>query len=236
LPFVLSTPLGRCITASLAAGLSFVLAAGCSNLPRVPPSPTAPTTGTTAPTTGTTFPGSARALVFAEFRTNYTPWVRVRVADGPLEGTVAEFEPSSGMYEIRDLPSGVVTLEVSAAGFTSITATVPVGATDPTALVLQRTVPLADATHLLGGSMYLYPSQPGDRVSATYPGVKVEILQGPLAGIFTFSDDALGAYDFGGLPPGPLQVRASADSLEPQTLETVVSGRFTLLDFVMKKR
>ena len=45
-------------------------------------------------------------------------------------------------------------------------------------------------------------------------GVKIEIVDGPLAGVFTFTDDGFGFYDFNGLPPGTIQVRASRLGLQ----------------------
>jgi hypothetical protein len=63
--------------------------------------------------------------------------------------------------------------------------------------------------------------------------VKLEILDGPLAGIFTFSDPDMGDYLFDRVPPGLIHVQASAPWLQSQTLAVVIQGE-TSLDFVMQ--
>jgi hypothetical protein len=54
--------------------------------------------------------------------------------------------------------------------------------------------------------------QPGSS-NAFLVGVKVEILDGPLAGVFTLTDDGAGIYVLRSLPPGVMRVRASSGSM-----------------------
>lgn len=179
--------------------------------------------------------GAIRALIFGDpARTQRLSGVRVELLDGERAGAVAEFDPLTGIYEIRDVPMGFVRVSAFAEGFLPLTTTVSVGLQVPYELVLQRMTP-QPGMHGLWGTMYAYPSRPGDATYSAFGGVKVEILDGPLAGSFTFSnDDDNGMYFFRNLPAGLIHVRASMPGLETQTKEVVVSGE-TRLDFVMQR-
>jgi len=94
-------------------------------------------------------------------------------------------------------------------------------------ILLQRTVPLVDSTHELWG---MVPA-PGSQNSFLIR-VKIEILDGPLAGVFTFTDDDMAMYVLRSLPPGPIQVRASYGALT-QTVSIDLSAHSTRLDFFL---
>jgi hypothetical protein len=59
-----------------------------------------------------------------------------------------------------------------------------------------------------------------------WTGALVEIVDGPLAGEFAFSDE-MGMVIFNGLPLGPVRVRASYGGLE-QTLTITVTPRLVV--------
>jgi hypothetical protein len=176
--------------------------------------------------------GSVKAMIFAdERRTQHIGGARLEVADGPKAGTVANFDPSSGLFEIPGLPAGFVQVTASADGFAPLTTRVAVGLNVPNEFVLPRLAPLPQATNRLRGWTYDEPPNQNGGFSA-WGGVKIEILDGPLAGIFTFSDPDMGDYIFEGVPPGLIHVQAAASWLQSQTLAVVVQGD-TGLDFVM---
>jgi hypothetical protein len=135
------------------------------------------------------------------------------------------------MFEIQDLPAGFVQVTASADGFAPLTSRVAVGLNVPNEFVLQRLAPVPQATNRLSGWTYDEPPNQHGGFSA-WGGVKLELLDGPLAGIFTFSDPDMGDYLFDGVPPGLIHVQASAPWLQSQTLAVVVQGN-TSLDFVM---
>ena len=178
--------------------------------------------------------GAVSVIVFGdEGRTQRLSRARLEVIDGPKAGTLAQFNETSGFYVFSSLPAGQAAVRASADGFSSLTERVPVGTTVPRELVLQRSDPLPNATSSLSGFAFASSSSGGS--TGAYVGVKIEILDGPLAGVFTFTSEAFGDYYFKDLPPGDVRVRASAEWLQSQTLSTVVSGR-SRLDFVMQPR
>jgi hypothetical protein len=190
---------------------------------------------TTLLPTDTQPPSAVRAWIFADSRTQLLATARLEVMDGPKAGALSTFDPSSGIYEIRGLPSGFVTVTASAMGFLALTTRVPVGVSVENEFVLHRQTPLAGANNSLAGTTCAAPVNPGDRPPTCYTGVKVEVLDGPLGGIFTFSDE-LAMYQMDSLPSGVIRVRGTGpDYVEPQTLEVVVAGR-TRLDFLLKRR
>lgn len=164
-----------------------------------------------------------------EAHTHHLSQARVEVIEGPSSGTVARFDEVSGLYVFERLQLGYVTLNLSAPGFVSSIRRVPVGTNMPLEIELQRREALANATSSLQGVTWVYTSR-----NSAWVGVKVEILDGPLAGIFTFSDEWFGMYNLAGLPAGVIHVRASAPWLLPQTLSVAVSGN-TRLDFNMQQ-
>jgi hypothetical protein len=174
--------------------------------------------------------GSLHLIVFGdEGRSQYLSQARVEVLEGPSAGELAGFDQGSGVYVFESLHSGFVRLGVSAPGFVSLIERVPVGTNVPLELVLQRQEQLLNATGSLFGITRVYGNP-----NSAWTGVKVEILDGPLAGIFTFTDEFVGGYHLSGLPPGVVHVRASANWLVPQTLSVSVSGE-THLDFYMQQ-
>jgi hypothetical protein len=114
-------------------------------------------------------------------------------------------------------------VRASADRFAAATIRVPVGVSVAQEIVLTRLVPLVGATHRLSGVAWA-------SAKTAYVGVKVEILDGPHAGVFTFTDEFFGMYSFEGLSAGPVHVRASMSGLVPQTLAVNVFG-YTKLDF-----
>jgi hypothetical protein len=146
---------------------------------------------------------------------------------------VASVDPSTDIYEIPGLPGGFVQVAASADGFAPLTSRVAVGLNLPTEFVLQRLAPVPQGTNRLIGMTRESADEYG-RFSG-WGGVKVEILDGPLAGVFTFSDYDMAEYVIDGLPAGLIHVRASAPWLESQTLAVVVKGD-TWQDFVMKRQ
>jgi hypothetical protein len=178
--------------------------------------------------------GPLRVIVFGdESRTQRLSHARLQVLDGPKAGAVARFDVMSGSYVFESLPAGYVQVRATADQFESLTERLPVGARVPRELVLARSVPLTDATNSLTG-LALASGSPSGPYSA-YIGVKIEILDGPLAGVFTFTDEFFGGYGFKGLPDGEVRVRASAERLQTQTLSVVISGH-TRLDFYMERK
>jgi len=175
--------------------------------------------------------GTVHAIVFGDpSRTQRLSRARLEVFEGPSAGTSAQFNDATGVYEFRDLPAGFVQIRASAPEFAPIEVRLPVGANIVRELVLQRTAALPDARHTLGGTTFV-----ADRPNAAYVGVKIEILDGPLEGIFTFTDEFFAQYFFRDMPPGPIQVRASSAQVHAQTLTVDVSGN-TTLNFFMKAK
>jgi hypothetical protein len=175
--------------------------------------------------------GRLQAFVFGdEARTQRLSRAQVKVLDGPSAGAIARFDGESGLYETENLAAGYVNVEVSADGFEPLRERVPVGANVARELVLTRRDPLVGAVHKLTGAVMVAGSS-----NSRYVDVKIEILDGPLAGVFTFTDEFFGEYGFRGVPPGPISVRASRKGLPPQTLTATVSGD-TTLNFVLQTR
>ena len=162
-------------------------------------------------------------LIADETRTQRLSSGRIEVIEGPFAGTAAVFDSTTGTYGLTGLPHGYVRIRASAELFEAVTMRVPAGVNVTQEIVLRRLVPLPDARHGLGGMTWA-------SANAAYTGVKVEILDGPHAGAFTFSDEHFGMYYIGGLSPGFMRVRASIAGREPQTLGVTVSGS-TRLDF-----
>jgi hypothetical protein len=169
---------------------------------------------------------SARALIFGDAtRSQMLPDARVEILDGPAAGQVATFEPASGFYRLDNLAAGFVRVRASAPGFEPLEQEISVATELPREVVLTRTVPPPDSTHELNGNA----PQPGSS-NAYLTHVKVEILDGPLAGVFTFTDEDMGIYELRSLPPGMMRVRASHGGLS-DTVSVDISGRNTYLVF-----
>jgi hypothetical protein len=171
--------------------------------------------------------GDLRAIVFGDTtRTQRLAQARVEVLDGPLTGQVARFNEVSGLYELLDQPPGFIHVRASAPGFNPVEEQLPVGTELPRELVLQRTVPLVGAEHALDGTVTLAGSP-----NTLLIRVKIEIVDGPVAGVFTFTDDDSGTYMLRSLPAGIVQVRASYGG-RTQTLSVDLSASMTYLPFV----
>lgn len=171
--------------------------------------------------------GDVRAIVFGDMtRTQRLAKARVEVLDGPSAGQVARFDEVSGLYELLDLPAGFIHVRTSAPGFNSVEEQLPVGAEVPRELVLQRTVPLTGADHGLNGIV-----TPAGSPNTLLTRVKIELVDGPVAGVFTFTDDDSGTYMLRSLPAGIVQVRASFGG-RTQILSVDLSGSMTYLPFV----
>jgi hypothetical protein len=170
-----------------------------------------------------------RAIVFGDpARTQWLSRARLEVVQGALSGTVAHFH--NGAYDLVGLPAGFVEIRLSADGFDTVTKRLPVGAKTARELVLRRSKAFPSANSLSGLTRVAEASTN----NFTYEGVMVEILDGPLAGVFTFSDE-FGVYELRSLAAGLTRLRASRAGLQPQELSVTVSGD-TGLDFVMQKR
>jgi hypothetical protein len=166
------------------------------------------------------------AIVFGDVtRTQQLPFARLEILDGPLSGTLARFDEITGQYQVVGLPPGFVRVRTSAAGFDQLEEQVVVGAQIPRRIVLQRTEPLRDATHTLSGTV-----RQSGAPNAALVEVKIEILDGPLAGVFTFTDIDMGIYTLASLPPGVIHVRASKGGFT-QTLSVDISAPSTGLVF-----
>jgi hypothetical protein len=171
--------------------------------------------------------GNARALVFGDAtRTQMLPDARLEISDGPGAGQVAGFEPRTGLYTFYNLPVGFLHIRASAPGFEPVEQEISVGTELSPAIVLARTVPLPDSTHELGGHV----PEPGSP-NAWLTGVKVEILDGPLAGVFTLTDDDMGIYVLRSLPPGVITVRATYGALSDTETVDISGGRGIYLVF-----
>ena len=124
---------------------------------------------------------------------------------------MARFNDATGLYKIPNLPAGFVEIRASAPGFAALDARLPVGTNIARELVLQRSEPLVDATHALWGQAFVAGS-----TTTAYVGVKIEILDGPLAGVFTFTDEFFGEDRFprpaAGRDTSPCLLRATANS------------------------
>jgi hypothetical protein len=170
--------------------------------------------------------GTLNARVFADdMRTQQLSQAHIEVLEGPSAGRIARFNEITGLYEIPDLPPGFVRVRTSARGFNPVEEQLVVGAQLPREMVLQRIEPLPDATHALGG----HASREGSPNSYLIR-VKIEILDGPLSGVFTFTDDDMGLYTIRSLPPGVIQIRASLGGLS-QTVSVEISASSTQLNF-----
>lgn len=190
-------------------------------------SPVAYTIETTLMTGDSQQRGDVRAIVFGDAtRTQRLAQARVEVLDGPAAGQVARFDEASGVYELLDLPAGFIHVRTSAPGFNPVEEQLAVGSQLPREVILQRTVSLTGADHALNGWVGL-SSSPSTRLIR----VKIEIVDGPVAGVFTLTDDDMGEYILRSLPPGVVQVRASYGG-RTQTLSVDLSGSMTYLPFV----
>ena len=170
--------------------------------------------------------GDLSVIVFGDAtRTQRLAQARVEVLDGPSAGQVARFD-TSGVYELLDLPAGFIHVRTSAPGFNPVEEQLIVGAQWPRELVVQRTVPLIDADHALNG-MATFAGAPNSWLIR----VKIEIVDGPLAGVFTLTDDDSGTYMLRSLPAGVVQVRASYGG-RTQTLSVDLSASMTYVNFV----
>ena len=169
--------------------------------------------------------GDLQVIVFGDAtRTQRLPQARVEVLDGPSAGQVAR--EASGVYQVLDLPAGFIHVRASAPGFNPVEEQLMVGTQWPRELVLQRTDPLIGAEHTLYGSVGL-SSSPSTRLIR----VRIEIVDGPLAGVFTLTDDDMGEYGLSSLPAGVVQVRASYGG-RTQTLSVDLAAKMTYLNFV----
>jgi hypothetical protein len=188
--------------------------------------PVAYTIETSLETGGLQQRGDLRAIVFGDTtRTQRLAQARVEVPDGPLAGQVARFDEVSGLYELLDLPAGFIHVRTSAPGFNPIEDQLAVGTELAREVVLTRTAPLPDSTHQLGGMVPV----PGSS-NSFLTHVKVEILDGPLAGVFTFTDDDGADFLLRSLPPGVMRVRASYGSMS-DTVSVDISAPNTWLIF-----
>lgn len=179
---------------------------------------------------------SLRVILYADAtRTQRLATGHLEVVDGPVAGSEVRFNEQEGLYE-TELPPGFVHVRAGAPGFTAVVIEMAVGTSIAHQVVLARREPLVDATHQLIGGAYVYPSKPGDAAFSLYGRVKIEILDGPQAGLFTFTEDDWGFYEISGLVPGLVRVRASRTDLETELATVTVSGPFTKLDFVMKRQ
>lgn len=148
--------------------------------------------------------GNLRAIVFGDdTRTQRLSQAHLEVLDGPSAGRVARLNEVEGVYEIPDLPLGFVRTRTSAPGFGAVEEELIVGSQIERSIVLQRVEPLVDAKYSLAG--HVTHGTPNEYLV----GVKIEILNGPLAGAFTLTDLDMGLYSFKSLPPGVMQIRAS---------------------------
>jgi len=171
--------------------------------------------------------GDLHAIVFGDTtRTQRLAQARVEVLDGPSAGQVARFDEISGLYELLDLPAGFIHVRTSAPGFNPVEEQLAVGAQLPRELVLQRTVPLTGAEHAING-MVTVAGSPNTYLIR----VKIEVVDGPVAGVFTFTDDDSGTYLLRSLPAGVVQVRASYGG-RTQTLSVDLSASMTYVPFV----
>ena len=169
--------------------------------------------------------GKVQAIVFGDItRTQRLPNVRLEVLDGPQVGLVARFDEVAGLYELLNLPPGFVRVRASAPGFNSIEEELVIGAQQPREITLQRSIPLIDANRTLWGMVTARGS------NGFLIRVKIEIVDGPLAGVFTFTDDDMAMYILRSLPPGIVQVRASLGGLT-QTLSVDLSATNNGLNF-----
>ncbi len=188
--------------------------------------PVAYTIETSLETGGLQQRGDLRAIVFGDTtRTQRLAQARVEVLDGPLARQVARFDEVSGLYEVLDLPAGFIHVRTSAPGFNPVEEQLPVGAELPREIVLTRTAPLPDSTHQLSGMVPV----PGSS-NTFFTHAKVEILDGPLAGVFTFTDDDMGEFFLRSLPAGMMRVRASFGSMS-ETVSVDISAPNTWLKF-----
>jgi hypothetical protein len=175
--------------------------------------------------------GNLSVIAFGDTtKTQRLPNVRLEVLDGPRVGLVARFDEVTGMYEFLDLPAGFVRIRASAPEFDAVEEELVIGAQWPRQITLHRTVPLVDANRTLWGMVPV----PGSS-NAFLTGVKIEILDGPLAGVFTFTDDDMAMYWLRSLPPGVVRVRASYGDLT-QTLSIELSSGTTTLHFSLGAR
>lgn len=174
--------------------------------------------------------GKVQAIVFGDdTRTQRLPDARLEVVDGPMAGRIARFDERSGLYELADLPAGFVRLHVSAPGFASKDEEVVIGAQLAREITLQRTVPLIEATRTLTGIV----AAPGS--NAFLVGAKIEILDGPLAGVFALTDDLMAIYLLRSLPAGLIHVRATHGDMT-QTVSVDLSAATTGLNFRLERK
>lgn len=129
-------------------------------------------------------------------------------------------------HVLLDLPAGFIHVRTSAPGFNPVEEQLIVGAQWRRELVLQRTDPLIGAEHTLSGTVTRFGSP-----NALLIRVKIEVVDGPLAGVFALTDDDSGFYTLSSLPAGVVQVRVSYGG-RTQTLSVDLSAKMTSLNFV----
>jgi hypothetical protein len=176
--------------------------------------------------------GRLSAIVFGDTtKTQRLPNVRLEALDGPRAGEVARFDKVTGLYELLDLPAGFVRIRASAPGFDAVEEELVIGAQSPREITLPRSIPLVDANRTLSGMVTLRGSSRWFAIR-----VKIEILDGPMAGVFTFTDDDMAMYSLRSLPPGIVHVRASLGDLTTQTLSVDVSAANNVLNFSLEQQ
>ena len=140
-------------------------------------------------------------------------------------GNLKSFSINSSELE-RAFERGIGFDGASLTGFNPVEEQLIVGAQWPRELVLQRTVPLSGADHGLNGIV-----TPAGSPNTLLTRVKIEVVDGPLAGVFTFTDDDSGTYMLRSLPTGIVQVRASYGG-RTQTVTVDLAASMTYLPFV----
>jgi hypothetical protein len=174
--------------------------------------------------------GNLRAIVFGDAtHTQRLPNARLEVLDGPAAGQLARLDDATGLYELLDLAPGFVRIRTMAPEFNPVEQELVVGTQWPREITLQRTVPLVKAEHTLSGMVRAGAS------NSFLGGVKIEILDGPLAGVFTFTDDDMAMYVLHSLTPGVMRVRASHGGLT-QTLDVDLAAGSNTLNFSLGSR
>jgi hypothetical protein len=155
-------------------------------------------------------------------------YARIHVLDAAGVGGFA-FSDENGRYRVAGLSPGVYTIDIALEGFVPLQNTMTLGGAVHEA---RRDFELSRqgvdrATYEVFGMVWVK----GGEGRSAYVDAKVEVLDGPEAGLTAMSDE-MGMYSLKGVRPGTLQIRASRGAASETKTVTLAGGAPTIfIDF-----
>lgn len=153
---------------------------------------------------------------------------RIEIRDAASAGGSA-ISDANGRFRVEGLSLGFYTIEISLDGFVTLQNTMTLGGAVHEA---RRDFELSRqgvdrATYEVFGMVWVK----GGEGRSAYVDAKVEVLDGPEAGLTAMSDE-MGMYSLKGVRPGTLQIRASRGGASETKTVTLAGGAPTIfIDF-----